>query len=57
MDRLPLKRRRLGNVPIQVKNSSRVGQWDESGGVFTQENPRLSNVKVQEMDYSELYYF
>ncbi len=57
MDRLPLKRRRLGNVPIQVKNSSRVGHWDESGGVFTQENPRLANVKVQEMEYSELYYF
>ena len=41
MERLPLKRQRVGIVPVQVKNT-RVGYWDETGGVFTQENPRLS---------------
>jgi hypothetical protein len=37
MDRLPIKRRRLV-IPQQLKDS-RVGYWDEHGGVFTQENP------------------
>ena len=35
------KKRRHSVVPKQKKDD-RIGKWDENGGVFTQENPRLS---------------
>ena len=60
MDRLPLKRRRLGNVPIQRHGNPNVGKWHESGGVFTQEFLRPSQVKGQkigELFYNYLYLF
>jgi hypothetical protein len=44
MSRIPMKRRR-SVVPIQ---RSRVGVWDDNGGVFTQENPRGSSQIVPE---------
>jgi hypothetical protein len=54
MDRLPLKRRRLGTVPMQRHGNPNVGKWDESGGVFTQEFLRPSQVKSQKI--GELHY-
>ncbi len=55
MDRLSLKRRRLGTVPMQRHGNPNVGKWDESGGVFTQEFLRPSQVKSQKI--GELHYY
>jgi hypothetical protein len=58
MERLPLKRRR-SVVPVQ-KPDERVGKWDESGGVYTQENPRWNSQSGKEKNLegeSVLYMF
>jgi hypothetical protein len=53
MDR-PASKRRRSVIPIQ-RDQTRVGVWDDEGGVFTQENPRWSAPQSQEPESKILY--
>ena len=59
MDRLPFKRRRPGFVPVQIREVDPAPDWDEFGGVFTQENVRQDNQKRarQNSEFSFFVFF
>jgi hypothetical protein len=61
MDRLPMKRHRLGNIPVQHRGNPNVGIWDDDGGVFTQvelpRSMRKESAKIGEFYLLILYKF